>query len=69
MTSALKGREGGPGKADEVREFSKGGCVKMQTRGVKKFEYFADVIYDINMEAPTYNWPMAIRPVSRVEIE
>ena len=32
MTSALKGG-GGPGKADEVREFSKGGCVKMRTRG------------------------------------
>ena len=28
----------GPRKADEVRELSKGGCVKMQTRGegVKK---------------------------------
>ena len=33
MMSALKGREGGPGKADEVREFSKGGCVKMLTGG------------------------------------
>ena len=32
MTSALKGG-GGPGKADKVREFSKGGCVKMRTRG------------------------------------
>ena len=46
MTSALKG-VGGPGKADKVREFSKGGCVKMRTRGegVKKSETFADVIY------------------------
>ena len=34
---------GGPGKADKVREFSKGGCVKMQTR-VKKSENFEDVI-------------------------
>ena len=32
MTSALQG-EGGLGKADEVRESSKGSCVKMRTRG------------------------------------
>ena len=32
MTSALEGG-GGPGKADKVREFSKGGCVKVRTRG------------------------------------
>ena len=45
MTSALQG-EGGLGKADEVRESSKGSCVKMRTRGegVKKTENFADVI-------------------------
>ena len=42
MTSALEKR-----KADEVREFSKGGCMKMRTRGegVKKSENFVDVIY------------------------
>ena len=45
MTSALKGG-GDPGKLDEVREFTKGGCVKMWTRGegVKTSEDFADVI-------------------------
>ena len=44
MTSALRGR--GPGKADEVRELSKGGCVNMQTRvrGFKKLEIFANII-------------------------
>ena len=43
MTYAL---EWGLGKADEVREFSKGGCVQLRTRGegVKKTEAFADVI-------------------------
>ena len=37
---------GGTLKADAVRKLSKGGCVKMQTRGkgVKKYEHFADVI-------------------------
>ena len=40
MTSALEKR-----KADEVREFSKGGCVKCgQGGGTKKSENFADVI-------------------------
>ena len=32
MTSALKGGRG-PGKADKVREFRKGGFVKIWTRG------------------------------------
>ena len=38
--------EGGTPKADAVRKLSKGGCVKMQTRGegVKKSENFADII-------------------------
>ena len=39
MMSALRG-EGGPGKADEVREFSKGGCAKMRTRGGQKIGKF-----------------------------
>ena len=56
MTSALKGREGGPGKADEVREFSKGGCVKMLTggEGVKQSENFADVIYGSPLRGHPY---------------
>ena len=43
MMSALEGGAG-PGKADKVRELSKGGCVKMQTRGegVKKIQKFCD---------------------------
>ena len=42
MTSAL---EGGPGKADKVREFSKGGCVKMRTReGGQEIGNISDVI-------------------------
>ena len=38
--------EGGPRKADKVREGSKGGCVKMRKRGerVKKSENFANII-------------------------
>ena len=46
MMSAQGGGEGGTPKADAVRKLSKGGCVKMQTRGegVKKSENFADVI-------------------------
>ena len=46
MMSARRGGEGGTPKADAVRKLSKGGCVKMQTRGegVKKSENFADVI-------------------------
>ena len=46
MTSALEG-VGGPGKVNEVREFSRGGCVNMRTRGegVKKNrKNFADII-------------------------
>ena len=47
MMSLLEEGEG-TGKADEVREASKGGCVKMRTRRegeeVKKFVTFADVI-------------------------
>ena len=45
-TSALRG-EGVPSKADIVSNLSKGGCVKLRTRGegVKKSENFADVIY------------------------
>ena len=44
--SAQGREEGGTPKADAVRKLSKGGCVKMQTRGegVKKSENFADVI-------------------------
>lgn len=43
ITSAL---EGGLGKADEVKEFSNGGCVKMRKRvkGAKISVNFADVI-------------------------
>ena len=39
--------KGGLGIGDEVREFSNGGCVKMQTRreGDKQSENLADVIY------------------------
>ena len=33
MMSARGGREEGTSKADAVRKLSKGGCVKMQTRG------------------------------------
>ena len=33
MMSARSGGEGGTPKADAVRKLSKGGCVKMQTRG------------------------------------
>ena len=36
MMFALEGEEGGMLKADAVRELSKGGCVKMQTRGGSK---------------------------------
>ena len=50
MISARGGGEGGTPKADAVRKLSKGGCVKMQSRGlmVKKFENFADVICDLS---------------------
>ena len=45
MTSALLRGERGLGKADKVRELSKGGCVKRQTEGEGgKSETFADVI-------------------------
>ena len=47
MTSAPRGEARGvSGKADEVKELSKGGCVNLRTRGegVKKSEFFADVI-------------------------
>ena len=43
MTSALRGR-GKPSKADIVSNLSMGGCVHLQTGGVKKSEIFADVI-------------------------
>ena len=44
MTSALRGG-GVPSKADIVSNFSKGGCVNLQTRGeLKKSEIFADVL-------------------------
>ena len=33
MMSAQRGGEGGNPKADAVRKLSKGGCVKMQTKG------------------------------------
>ena len=33
MTSTLERGEGGTGKVDKEREASKGGCLKMQTRG------------------------------------
>ena len=50
MMSAQGEGEGGAPKADAVRKLSKGGCVKMQSRGlmVKKFENFADVICDLS---------------------
>ena len=41
MMSTQGGRRGNP-KADAVRKLSEGGCVKMQTRGVKKSENFAE---------------------------
>ena len=54
MTSAPRGGGGVSGKADEVRELSKGGCVNLYYKsvpnadkggeGVKKSENFADVI-------------------------
>ena len=46
MMSAQGGGEWGTPKADAVRKLSKGGCVKMQTRGrgSQKSENFADVI-------------------------
>ena len=46
MTSALEGEDGGPGKADKVRELSKGGCVKLWTsgEGEKNRIFFAYVI-------------------------
>ena len=42
----MSAQGGSTPKADAVRKLSKGGCVKMQTRGegVKKSEKFADVI-------------------------
>ena len=33
MMSALEGGRGGPGKAAELRELSKRGCMKMRIRG------------------------------------
>ena len=47
MTFALEGGED-TGKADEVREASKEGCMKMRTRGPgggKLTKKFADAIY------------------------
>ena len=46
MTSVPRGGGGVSGKADKVRELSKGGCVNLRTRGkgVKKSKNFADVI-------------------------
>ena len=44
MTSALMGRGGVPSKADIVSNLSKGGCLNLQTGGVKKSEIFADVL-------------------------
>ena len=61
MSAQGGGREGTP-KADAVRKLSKGGCVKMQTRGgegVKKSESFVDVICTW---PPTAN-SIALRPV------
>ena len=50
MMSEQGERNGDTPKADAVRKLSKGGCVKMQSRGlmVKKFENFADVICDLS---------------------
>ena len=44
MMSAQRGGGGVPSKADIVIKLSKGGCVNLPTRGVKKSENFADVI-------------------------